>query len=565
MDHPNATFCAALASNLATLGLRHVCISPGSRNTPLAAAFAAHPTITDWSIHDERSAGFVALGIAKAGGLPAAVISTSGTAAAEYTPAVIEADAAAVPLLVLTADRPPELRGVGAPQTIDQLGLYGGAVRWFHDAGVPDEATIAAVPGLAAHAWSTALRPPAGPVHLNLPFREPLADGPPGALPAATPLLMGAAASAPGDAELAGLADLVSGRRTLLVVGPTEEDGLAEACAALAAAGDFPLLADPLSGVRHGPHDRGHVVAHGDLLAGAGLLDRLAPEAIVRFGGLPTSKPIWQWMAAHPEIPQILVDRGRWRDATGSARVVVDGAAAPLASSLAGLVDPAEPSWWKAWHEADAAAGAALAAGLADLPFPNEPAVARSVVATLPPDAILMVGSSMPVRDVDTFGGSRATPLRILGNRGANGIDGTLSTALGAAAGNAPVTALVGDVAVVHDLNALATIARLAPRLTVVAIHNDGGGIFHFLPQRDPSVLAPEVFERHLATPHGLDLVAVAAATGLEARRIASSAELEAALATPPPAPRFLEIRTDRTANAEHHRRLRDLVAASVT
>jgi 2-succinyl-5-enolpyruvyl-6-hydroxy-3-cyclohexene-1-carboxylate synthase len=270
-------------------------------------------------------------------------------------------------------------------------------------------------------------------------------------------------------------------------------------------------------------------------------------------------------MASRPEVPQILVDRGRWRDAAGSARVVVDAAAAPLASSLAGLVAPAGAAWWNAWREADAAAGTALAAGLADLPFPNEPAVARSVVATLPPDAILMVGSSMPVRDVDTFGGSRAAPLRILGNRGANGIDGTLSTALGAAAtGSAPVTALGGDVAVVHDLNALATIARLALPLTLVVINNDGGGIFHFLPQRDPAVLAPDVFERHLAAPHGLDLVAVATATGLEARRIASAPELEAALATPPSGPRFLEIRTDRTANAEHHRRLRDMVAAAV-
>ncbi len=565
MDHPNATFCSSLAASLATLGLRHACISPGSRNTPLAAAFAAHSAITDWSLHDERSAGFFALGLAKTGGIPVAVISTSGTAAAEYGPAVIEASAAGVPLLVLTADRPPELRGVGAPQTIDQIGLYGNAVRWFHDAGVPDEATVAAVPGLAAHAWATALRTPPGPVHLNLPFREPLADGPPGAIPAASPTTMSAEASAPGDGDLATLAGLVSGRRTLLVVGPAEEAGLAAACAALAAAGSFPLLADPLSGVRHGPHSRRHVIAHGDLLAGAGVLDRLAPEAIVRFGGLPTSKPLWQWMAAHPEVPQILVDRGRWRDATGSARVVVDAAAAPLASSLAGLVAPAGAGWWNAWREADDAAAAALAAGLAELPFPNEPAVARTVVATLAAGAILFVGSSMPVRDVDTFGGSGATPLRILGNRGANGIDGTLSTALGvAAAGTGPVTALIGDVAIVHDLNALATTARLGLPLTVVAIHNDGGGIFHFLPQRDPAVLAPEVFERHLATPHGLDLVAVATATGLEAQRIETAPELDAALTAPPSGPRLLEVRTDRAANAEHHRHLRELVAAAL-
>ncbi|MGD2051272.1 MAG: 2-succinyl-5-enolpyruvyl-6-hydroxy-3-cyclohexene-1-carboxylic-acid synthase, partial [Acidimicrobiia bacterium] len=328
MEHPNATFCAALASSLASLGLRNACVSPGSRNTPLAAAFAADPDITDWSIHDERSAGFIALGIAKATGIPAAVISTSGTAAAEYAPAVAEASAAGVPLLVLTADRPPELRGVGAPQTIDQIGLYGGAVRWFHDAGVPDEATVAAVPGLAAHAWSVAVRPPAGPVHLNLPFREPLADGPPGPLPAPAPRLMGAAPAAPVDADLAAIADLVSGHRTVVLVGPGEEEGLAAACAALAAAGDFPVLADPLSGVRHGAHDLSHVVANGDLLAGAGLLDRLVPEAILRFGGIPTSKPIWQWLAAHPEVPQILVDQGRWRDATRTARMVVDTAAA---------------------------------------------------------------------------------------------------------------------------------------------------------------------------------------------------------------------------------------------
>ncbi len=565
MDHPNATFCSSLAASLATLGLRHACISPGSRNTPLAAAFAAHPAITDWSLHDERSAGFFALGLAKAESAPVAVISTSGTAAAEYTPAVIEAAAAGVPLLILTADRPPELRAIGAPQTIDQIKLYGDAVKWFHDTGVPDGVTMAAVPGLAAHAWATALRPPAGPVHLNLPFREPLADGPPSPSPGPAPAAFLAPLPLPGDADLAALAELISGRRTLLVAGPGEEAGFVTACATLAAAGDFPVLADPLSGFRHGPHPRHHALACGDLLVGAGMLDRLRPEAIVRFGAIPTSKPLWLWLAAHPDVPQILVDRGRWRDATTSARVVVDAAAAPLAASLAARVAPAGAGWSDAWREADAAAGAAVAAGLGDLPFPNEPAVARAVVSTMEDGAILYVGSSMPVRDVDTFGGSTATSLRVLGNRGANGIDGVVSAALGAAAaGSAPVTALVGDVAVVHDLNALATTARLGLPLTVVVIHNDGGGIFHFLQQRDPEVLAPEVFERHLATPHGLDLVAVATATGLEAQRIETAPELDAALTAPPSGPRLLEVRTDRAANAEHHRHLRELVAAAL-
>ncbi len=565
MNHPNAAFATSLAASLATLGLRHACISPGSRSTPLATAFALHPDITDWSLHDERSAGFFALGLAKAGRSPVALISTSGTAAVEYAPAVVEARASGVPLLVLTADRPPELRGVGAPQAIDQVKLYGDAVKWFHEVGVPDDHTVRAAPGLSAHAWAEATRSPAGPVHLNLPFREPLADGPAEAQNDMAPPAFVPSSAHVSAESLATLAAAVTRRRTIIVAGPGEETGFVDACADLAAAGDFPVLADPLSGFRHGPHRRSHAVAYGDLLAGAGILDRLQPEAVVRLGAIPTSKALWQWLAEHPKVPQIVVDRGRWRDAIGTASVVVDADAAPLANGLAEVIDATDPSWAAAWHQADEVAGDVIGDALDAMPFPNEPAIARSAVSAQPDGGILFVASSMPVRDVDTFGGSSNTRLRILGNRGANGIDGLVSSTLGAAAaGTGPVTGLVGDVAAIHDLNALATAARLALPLTIVVIHNDGGGIFHLLPQSNPSELDPAIFERHFATPHGIDFVAVARALEMDAERIDSRADLERALTDRPVGPRLIEIRTDRAANAEHHRRLRAMVAAAL-
>ena len=572
-DDLNLAFTRSLADALATLGLRHVCISPGSRNTPLIVAFAEHPDIRDWSHHDERNAGFFALGLAKASGTPVALVCTSGTAAAEYLPAVVEAHHARVPLLVLTADRPPELRDVGAPQAIDQVKLYGDAVKWYHGAGSPDVSQVRHAPSLAAHAWAEAAEAPAGPVHLDLAFREPLAPRHRGAGDsagdsagdmegAAVPPRIELPMRHPSPTALADLAAELSGRRTLFVVG--EIPGSATGpVATLAATAGAVVFADPQSGLRSGQVEAA-VVATADLLTAAGALDRNPPEIIVRWGPIPTSKSVWRWLEDHPDVPQVVVDPGGHRDPLHSAQVMMRTDVGSTASALPWLVEPADEDWAAGWRRTDDLAAAALTTALGSEPFPNEPAVARTVMAAAPTGSLLFVGSSMPIRDIDAFGSPRPTTITILANRGASGIDGTISTALGAtAAEGRPGIVLIGDVAALHDLSALADAVRLRIPLTIVVVHNDGGGIFGLLDQADPERLDAELFERHIGTPHGVDLVAVAEAVGMEAARTATVEEL-ASLVGAGEGPRLVEIRTDRSELAPRRHRLADAVAASL-
>ncbi len=548
----NVPFAAALADALSRLGVTDVCLSPGSRNTPLTLAFAAHDGLRDWIHHDERSAGFFALGLARASGRAVAIVSTSGTAAAEYHPAVVEAALSRVPLLVLTADRPPELRDVGAPQTIDQIKLYGDAVKWFHHGAPPGPAEVAHAPHLAAHAWGTAMEPPAGPVHLNLAFREPLLDAMPSMTVPATPPVVATGAAAPDSATIGQVGDLIAGRRTLFVAGlvPT---GAAEEIDRLAAAVNAVVVADPQSGLRSGS-PTATVLSSGDLLAAAGALDVDPPAVVVRWGALPTSKPVWRWLEDHPETPQILIDAGAHRDPLASASMIVRSDPALTAAAL-GEPAPGPQDWVVRWAQWDHDATAAVAKSLRTVPFPNEPQIARTVVAAAPDGSALFAGSSMPIRDVDAFAARAASGVDIFANRGANGIDGSLSTALGIAASGRPAIALVGDVAALHDVGALATAARLDLPLTVVVVHNDGGGIFHLLPQADPGHVDPAVFERTFGTPHGTDFVAVAGAFGLAARRLGSAEELHQAIAGNQ-GPQLLELRTSRAEIAPLRRRI---------
>ncbi len=541
--------------------MRHVCISPGARNSALSLAFGASG-VRRWIHHDERSAGFFALGLARVTGSAAAVVTTSGTAAAELLPAIVEARAGRVPLLALTADRPPELRSVGAPQAIDQMKMYGDAVKWFHDAGVPggnDPERIAT--HLAAHALSLTADPPAGPVHVNVPFREPLVAGsgpppapvsPPGALRG--PML-------PGDGELEAAAEVLSGRRILVVAGAVDDPSFPAATADLATRAGAPVHADPLSGLRHGGHDRSSVITGFDVLAAAGMLSALRPEAVLRFGGVPTSKAVWSWLAANDDVPQVLVEPAGWRDPTYSARLVVRGDPAGTATGLAKLLAPAPAGWLEAWREAASAAEYAVETTLTGTESLTEPEVAR-VVSRLG-RGVVGVASSMPVRDLDAFGLTSAAPVRYVANRGANGIDGTISMTLGAvAASGGHGLALVGDVAALHDLTALRTAARLELPLTTIVVHNDGGGIFHFLPHAEPT--SPTVFEELFGTPHGTDFVAVSHALGVPAARIGDTAQLEAAL-EPRDGPFLVEVRTDRAANVELHRAIIEEVRRRVS
>jgi len=545
----------AFVDELVRCGMRAACTAPGSRSTPLVLSLVRDERLRCYSHLDERVAGFFAVGLAKASGLPVAVACTSGTAAVELAPAVYEAREARVPLVVLTADRPPELRDVGAGQTIDQLKLYGDAAKWFVEVGT-HEATPARlrwIRTLACRAFWTATTGRRGPVHLNLPLREPLVldegetlppddSGRPGGRPW---VVHAQAAAQPAQVTF-------GGARGVIVAGRDERHpALPAALARAAERCGYPLLADPLSGARRG----GAAVAHYDaLLRDEAFAAAHAPDFVLRVGDLPTSKPLRQWLAGQADAVQVRLDPEEgWQDPDGVVETML--VADPVAT-LDALDASADPAWLRSWRLADEAAARAIAATLGDAL--SEPLVAAQLGADLPATATCFVASSMPVRDVETFWPARDAPPRALSHRGANGIDGTVSGALGAAAGGAgPVVLLIGDVALAYDLGALASATRLGLSLTIVLLNNDGGGIFSFLPvarERD-------AFEEHVATPHGLDFARAAALYGCAYTRADDPAALRTALDAAGDGVALIEVRTDRDENVALHRRVWAAVA----
>jgi 2-succinyl-5-enolpyruvyl-6-hydroxy-3-cyclohexene-1-carboxylate synthase len=550
----------AFADELAARGLRHVCISPGSRSTPLALTFSRHPAI-EYSIHhDERSSAFFALGIAKTTLRPVAIITTSGTAAAELHPAMVEARFGRVPLLALTADRPPQLRGTGANQTVDQVDLYGTNAKWFRDAPLAAVTDQPQARAMAARACAEALAAPIGPVHINFPFEEPLLpDQPPAETRVKGPATTWAApTSLPDEAALRALADLVEARRGVLIAGPQADPSSMLSIIDLARATGFPILADPLSGLRAGSHDFGRVVAHYDALAQAGFLDECAPEAAVRFGPLPTSKALNSWLATHPEVAYAVVDDTGWPDPGGTARTVLRADPALAADHLAKLVaEPADDAWAEAWRRADDIAARALA--MAPDGFSELDAIA-TLFETVPHPATIWVASSMPIRQVDLLLGRSSKPLRLLANRGASGIDGFLSSGIGSAtAVTGPTYLIAGDLSALHDLTALGWAGRHQVDVTIMVINNDGGGIFHLLPQAQ----LPE-FEELFGTPHGLDFEAAASLFGLRYTMAHDREVLAAALSPPPAGPHLVEVRFDRSHGATAYRSAVDRVRSAL-
>jgi 2-succinyl-5-enolpyruvyl-6-hydroxy-3-cyclohexene-1-carboxylate synthase len=553
----------AFCDELARCGLQHACTSPGSRNTPILLSLAREPRIRCWSHIDERCAAFFALGSAKAAQRPVAVTCTSGTAGANYVPAVIEAWHARVPLIVLTADRPPELRGVGAGQAIDQLKLYGDAVKWFCEVGVDTATpeTLRWIRQLACRAYWTAASGRPGPVHLNFPLREPLildaplpedplpgrAGGSPWVRRTSGPTTR--ATPAPGRARSAPA-------RGVLVAGRDERgQGLGEAAARCAKRLGWPLLADTLSGARHGATA---IATYDLLLRDPAFGQRVAPDLIVRVGDLPTSKALRTWLASRSGAEQLALDpEAAWQDPAAVVGEVDRGDPVAALDALGSDAASEDPAWLSTWTEADAAAGTALADGLGDDAL-SEPLTARLLAESLPAETTLLVASSMPIRDAELyFPAGRPLP-RVLSNRGANGIDGTVSTAFGVAAAvpRGRVVLLIGDVALAHDLGGLIAARQLGLDLTVVVLNNDGGGIFHFLPVSGET----DAFEEHVATPHGLDFAKAAALYGLTHTRARTAGELGDALTRPG----LVEIRTDRTENLALHRRLADAGLAAV-
>ncbi len=560
---PTFTFCAALVDALAAQGVNHACVSPGSRNTPLLITLAAHPAIEVSVHHDERSAAFFALGLAKAtGGVPL-LSCTSGTAATEYLPAITEARMAHVGMIVLSADRPPELQDRGSPQTINQTNLYGVAAKWFHDIGVPDAESVGNAAGLARKAVATALETPAGPIHLNLPLREPLvpmakldtAFATTTATPAATATRIAAT-----EEEIARIAEVVSGRPTVIIAGQSNSPGLGSAVSEAAAALRGIIIADPQSEIRFGGTDDPALISTADLLVAAGFRGGEAPAAVLHVGALPTSKPVNQWLESlGADLTHI--DDGRWHDPLRIATSVVVADPTQTLSQLAKIVDAGPEGFAAAWRRADDAATAVLRDAPADI---SEPAIAATLIDAVPAGAVIVAGSSMPIRLLDSYGTRRDRSARLIANRGANGIDGTVATALGVAtAGIGPTYALLGDVTALVDIGSLATASRLATPLTIVTINNDGGGIFEFLPHSDPERIDSTTYEELIATPHGQSLAGVATALGVESCEVADLETLGSLLSVAPSKPRLIELRTDRAAGPRRRSEIVERIAAA--
>jgi 2-succinyl-5-enolpyruvyl-6-hydroxy-3-cyclohexene-1-carboxylate synthase len=543
----------ALCDELARCGLRHACTSPGSRNTPIVLSLVREPRIRCWSHLDERCAGFFAVGAAKASGTPVAMTCTSGTAAANFVPAVVEAYWARVPLIVLTADRPAELRDVGAGQAIDQLKLYGDAVKWFSEVELPpaaDEGAMRWIRQLACRAYWTAAEGRPGPVHLNLPLREPLILE----QPLEAEVLPGRPDGRPWVGRTGLRSRARSPARSLpargVIVAGRDEGTLGAEAAALAERLGYPLLADPLSGARHGTT----AIATYDLL----LREPEAvwrPDVVVRVGDLPTSKPLRAWLAGLDSgIDQIAIDpQAAWQDPDAVVSERTDGWGEIT-------VDGRDPDWLGAWRSADDAAARGLAEAVGDAL--SEPLVAARLGSWLGSETTLFVAASMPIRDVELYFPARRPLPRVLANRGANGIDGTVSAAFGVVAASdprRPVTLLIGDVALAHDIGGLLAARRLGLDLTIVLLNNDGGGIFHFLPISGEG----DAFEEHVATPHALDFEQVAAVYGLAYDRAGSPEDLRAALQHSSGC-RLIEVRTDRAQNLALHRRATAAALAAV-
>ena len=587
--NPSTALARVLVDELVRNGVREAVLAPGSRNAPLAFALHEADAAGRLRLHvriDERTAGFLALGLAKESKSMVPVVCTSGTAAANLHPAVLEAHHGGVQLLVITADRPPELRRTGANQTTEQPGLYGQAVRYAVDLGAPEERAgqvavwRTTVCRLAAAAFGT-LSGDRGPVHLNVPLREPLVpDGDPGWVES----MDGRAGGEPWTAvhaDVVGIETPADGpaaagteARTIVVAGDSS-GSLGYLAAAVAAPRGWPVIAEPSSSAR-----TPGALRTGTLLLGIPeFLDRYAPDRVLVVGRPTLSRAVGALLRRPGVAVDVVADIPRWADPGHVVRSVRTeswlaaafrkpwdpGAADWVIGADAVPVEPRDEAWTRAWRQADALASRALDDALGG--EVTGPAVARDVVAALPDDSLLVLGSSQPIRDADLAAVPR-DDVTVLASRGLAGIDGTVSTAVGAAlahqeVGGGPAYALMGDLTFLHDATGLVIgPAEPRPDLTIVVVNNDGGGIFGLLEQGGPEYAAS--FERVFATPHGADLAALCAATGTTYQRADTLDELSKAL-VPAPGLRVVEVRTDRTADRELHARLRAAVAAAVT
>ncbi|WP_409297080.1 2-succinyl-5-enolpyruvyl-6-hydroxy-3-cyclohexene-1-carboxylic-acid synthase [Peribacillus sp. SCS-26] len=513
MQHREAlsAYTGAFVDELARAGVRHVVVSPGSRSTPLAYMLMEHSAIKVHINIDERSAAFYALGIAKASGSTVGLLCTSGTAAANYFPAIVEAKISRIPLLVMTADRPHELRDVGAPQAIDQLHLYGRYVKWFAEMALPEDTAemINYARIVCARAASAAMASPAGPVHLNFPFREPL-----------IPLLEEKNWFGEGNEAVLELENrnmqtlppavfdqyagrLAAAKKGLIVCGPMDLLEFNDAVIALSEKTGFPILADPLSQLRSVKYVSENIIdTYDTFLRFEEVKTGLKPDLIVRFGAMPVSKALTIFMKEQAGTDMIVVDGGAgFREPTGTARSMIYCDETLFCISLESRLEPAgQTEWLTHWRELRDHARAGLHS-VRDIEELDEGKLFSLLADMMPDGSSLFVGNSMPVRDLDTFYFSPSTDVRLFCNRGANGIDGVVSSALGVSAIRGHAVLVIGDLSFFHDMNGLLAAKLLKLNITIIILNNDGGGIFSFLPQAS----SERHFEELFGTPHGMD------------------------------------------------------------
>lgn len=598
VSNPTYAYVGAFVDELQRAGVQHVVVCPGSRSTPLALTFAAHPSLRVWLHIDERSAAFFGLGMAKRLGQPVALLCTSGTAAANFLPAIAEARLTHVPLLVLTADRPHELRDSGAPQAIDQNRLYGTHVKWFVDVALPEasNAALRYIRTLANRATALTQAVPAGPVHLNLPFREPLLPAPQSNQPLPPPTQRnptaweGRADLAPyvtvSDAPLGTLstdaiaqlaAQVNATEEGLIIVGPLDHPSLATPLLQLAQRLGYPILADPLSQLRTGATDHSHVIASYDaFLRLDAFTERTVPKLILRFGAMPTAKPLLLYLNRYASCPQIVIDgNSDWNEPTQLASQLIHADPTTLCQNLLTALDAqsltmvsSANTWFTTWQQTDQVTRYTLQSSIQDFQQPFEGRIFTELAALLPDNSTLYVGNSMPVRDLDTFFWCNERRIRIIGNRGANGIDGVISSALGVSAAatslkqQEPTVLVIGDLSFFHDLNGLLAAHLHHLNLTIVLVNNDGGGIFSFLPQ----AAYPEHFEQLFGTPTSLDFRPVVQMYGGDFQRPNTWEEFRKAIdhSLNDGNLHVIEVRTERESNVTMHRQLWQDVARAL-
>lgn len=575
----NTLWAEIFVDELARAGLTSACIAPGSRSTPLTVAFAKHPDITVYSLLDERGAAYFALGIALVAGVPAALVCTSGTAAANFYPAIVESNSAQVPLLVLTTDRPPELRHSGANQTIDQVKLYGDHVRWFVDVALPEtgDLPLRSLRTLAQRAFATTVGLPSGPVHLNFPFRKPLeptsqpgdvlenltdADRPDGQ--PFTHISRGQLM--PSSKQIADLVEIItSARRGLIICGPRCPGGdFPTSVTRLAQVSGYPVLADALSGLRFGPHVdilSGQLVSGYDtFLQAETVVHWSPPEVILRFGAMPISMALGRYIVAHGNSRHIQISgTGVWQDDTHTTSDFLWVDPVAVCEALSEQLDrrPADESWLARWYTANQTAQQVI--GLTRQSGFFEGDILNDVIKTVFQNSHLFVGNSLIVRHLDQFVLQNSKNIRVYANRGASGIDGVTATALGIAAATAdPLVLVTGDVSFYHDLNSLLALRRLGLTATIVVINNNGGGIFRRLPIANFDPPFTELF----LTPHNLDFAAAAQLFSADYVCVNSREQFRTAFGESVinPTAKIIEVTTD----SAHHEQVRRQIIAQV-